>query len=108
LDFEFGEAPLVKFSPLSPKEAVVDGSLRSKRWVLRRRSDPLNTRSALGLCWSGDPQSGRVWRSGGLWVCAHCVSTTLAALLPGVQTLLFRGVAFCEGYRCRLRVWERL
>jgi hypothetical protein len=33
LDFKFSEAPLVKFSPLFPKEAVVDGLLRSKRWV---------------------------------------------------------------------------
>ena len=33
LDFKFGEAPLVKFSPLFPKEAVVDGLLQLKRWM---------------------------------------------------------------------------
>jgi hypothetical protein len=35
LDFEIDKASLVKFSPLSPKEAVTNGLLRLKRWVLR-------------------------------------------------------------------------
>lgn len=50
LDFKFGEAPLVKLSAASPKEAGVDGLVPVKRWVLRERPEIQNACSALFFC----------------------------------------------------------